>query len=127
MHAVADYPTSLDDFPNPTPTDFLNDPDHAAEHSDVNDAVETLETKVGLGASAPTVASQVLKASAPGESEWDTLSSLELADVDPADTPTLGEIRQYDGTKWVSVTVPLLTNLIWEGDDPSDSSFLDPN
>jgi len=43
------YPTSLDAFTNPTSTDLLTAPSHAQQHSDINDAVEALETKVAIG------------------------------------------------------------------------------
>lgn len=43
------YPTSLDTFTNPTATSLLTSPSHSGLHSDINDAVEALETKVGIG------------------------------------------------------------------------------
>ena len=43
------YPTSLDAFTNPTATSLLTSPDHAQQHSDLNDAVEALEAKVAIG------------------------------------------------------------------------------
>ena len=43
------YPTTLDVFTNPTSTSLLTSPDHAQQHSDINDAVEALETKVAIG------------------------------------------------------------------------------
>ena len=43
------YPTSLDAFTNPTATSLLTSPSHAQQHSDINDAVEALETKVAIG------------------------------------------------------------------------------
>lgn len=43
------YPTSLDTFTNPTATSLLTSPSHSVLHSDINDAVEALETKVGIG------------------------------------------------------------------------------
>ena len=43
------YPTSLDAFTNPTATSLLTSPDHAQQHSDINDAVEALEAKVAIG------------------------------------------------------------------------------
>jgi len=43
------YPTSLDTFTNPTATSLLTSPSHAQQHSDINDAVEALETKVAIG------------------------------------------------------------------------------
>lgn len=44
------YPTSLDAFTNPTGLSLLTSPDHAQQHSDINDAVEALEAKVAIGA-----------------------------------------------------------------------------
>jgi hypothetical protein len=43
------FPTALDTFTNPTGTDLLTSPDHALQHSDINDAVEALEAKVAIG------------------------------------------------------------------------------
>ena len=43
------YPTSLDTFTNPTATSLLTSPNHAQQHSDINDAVEALEAKVAIG------------------------------------------------------------------------------
>jgi len=50
------YPTSLDNFTNPTGDDSLNSVTvpHATQHSDLNDAVEALQTKVGADSSAVT-------------------------------------------------------------------------
>ena len=52
------YPTSLDNFPNPTSTDLLANATgalaHDNQHSNVNDAVEALEAKVGINGSADT-------------------------------------------------------------------------
>ena len=48
------YPTSLDNFTNPTSSDAMNSVSvpHATQHSDLNDAVEALEAKVGVNGSA---------------------------------------------------------------------------
>ena len=43
------YPTSIDAFTNPATTNSLTSPSHAQQHSDINDAVEALETKVDIG------------------------------------------------------------------------------
>lgn len=44
------YPTSLDNLISPSAGDVLDDPglDHASQHQDANDAVNALETKVGV-------------------------------------------------------------------------------
>jgi hypothetical protein len=48
------YPTSLDNFTNPTSSDAMNSVTvpHATQHSDLNDAVEALQAKVGVNSSA---------------------------------------------------------------------------
>lgn len=48
------FPSSLDNFVNPLGTDDVSVVDHAGQHSDVNDAVEALEAKVGVNGSAVT-------------------------------------------------------------------------
>lgn len=46
------FPTSIDTLTNPTASDPVTAPSHAGQHSDVNDAVEALEAKVGADSSA---------------------------------------------------------------------------
>lgn len=48
------FPTSLDNFTNPTSSDPMNSVTvpHATQHADLNDAVEALEAKVGVDGSA---------------------------------------------------------------------------
>lgn len=50
------YPSSLDAFNNPTAADNLDTPGvlHATQHTDINNAVESLEAKVGINGSAVT-------------------------------------------------------------------------
>lgn len=48
------YPTSIDTFTNPEATDTLDSPSHSTQHSNVNDAVEALEAKVGANSSTVT-------------------------------------------------------------------------
>lgn len=55
---MVNYPTSLDNFPNPQSTDLLDNSsptlDHWTQHANVNDAIEALEAKVGADSSAVT-------------------------------------------------------------------------
>jgi len=55
---MINYPTSLDNFPNPQSTDLLDNSsptlDHWTQHANINDAVEALEAKVGVDGSAVT-------------------------------------------------------------------------
>ena len=53
---TTNFPSSLDDFTNPTAQDSLNSDTvpHADQHANLNDAVEALEAKVGVDGSAVT-------------------------------------------------------------------------
>ena len=46
---ATNYPSSLDSFTNPTATDTLDSATvpHAAQHTDINDAVEAIEAELG--------------------------------------------------------------------------------
>lgn len=48
------FPTSLDSLTNPTATDTVAGVDHAAQHSNVNDAIEAMQAKLGVDSSAVT-------------------------------------------------------------------------
>jgi hypothetical protein len=69
---ASNFPTSLDNFTNPSSGNTLDSPSHSLQHSDINDAVEALEAKLGIGASPAGSASagQVLTISAAGTSTW---------------------------------------------------------
>jgi len=67
---MSQFPTSLDSFVNPTTNDFLNSPNHVSQHSDINDAVEALEAKLGISASTPT-SGKLLRGTGVGTSAWD--------------------------------------------------------
>ena len=51
---ATNFPTSLDSLTNPATSDQLNSPSHAAQHANVNDAIEQLEAKVGVDGSTVT-------------------------------------------------------------------------
>jgi len=69
---ASNFPTSLDNFTNPSSGNTLDSPSHSLQHSDINDAVEALEAKLGVGASpaGSATAGQVLTISAAGTSTW---------------------------------------------------------
>ncbi len=66
------FPTSLDNFTNPSSGNTLDSPSHSLQHSDINDAVEAMQRKVGVGSAVAGSASagQVLTISAAGTSTW---------------------------------------------------------
>lgn len=69
---ASNYPTSIDSFTDPLSNSPLNNPSHAAQHQDVNDAVEKLETKLGVGSSPASGAASghVLVANGSGSTTW---------------------------------------------------------
>ena len=68
------FPTSLDNFTNPSSGNTLDSPSHSLQHSDINDAVEALEAKLGIGASpaGSATSGDVLTISSAGSSAWTT-------------------------------------------------------
>jgi hypothetical protein len=48
------FPATIDALTNPSTGSFLNSPSHGGQHTDANDAIEALETKVGVDGSAVT-------------------------------------------------------------------------
>lgn len=78
---ASSFPSSIDAFPDPLANSPLNAPSHSALHQDVNDAVEKVEVKLGLGASPASGASagQVLKSSGSGNTAW---SDIVVGDID---------------------------------------------
>jgi hypothetical protein len=79
------FPTSLDNFTNPSSGNTLDSPSHSLQHSDLNDAVEALERKVGVGTAVAGSASagQVLTISAAGTSTWSTPTIPALVQIVP--------------------------------------------
>ena len=51
---ATNFPTSLDNLTNPAGSDPVNNPSHASQHANLNDAIEKLEEKVGVNNSAVT-------------------------------------------------------------------------
>ena len=51
---MINFPTSLDTLTNPASNNTLDSPSHSGQHSDLNDAIEAIEAKVGADSSAVT-------------------------------------------------------------------------
>lgn len=45
---TSNFPEDLDNFTNPLSSNALSQPSHSTQHTDLNDAVEALEVKVGI-------------------------------------------------------------------------------
>ena len=48
---ATDFPVDLDTLINPTSTNTLSAPSHSEQHANANDAIEALQTKVGIDGS----------------------------------------------------------------------------
>jgi hypothetical protein len=64
------FPTAIDNLSNPTASSATTNPSHASQHSDANDAVEQIETKLGTGASVPTTTGHVLTVTGAGATAY---------------------------------------------------------
>ena len=80
---ASSFPSSIDSFPDPLANSPLNAPSHSALHQDVNDAVEKIEVKLGVGASDADDASvnQVLMADGAGGSAWESVTNSKIDTV----------------------------------------------
>jgi hypothetical protein len=67
---MANYPTSLDSLVNPAAGDTTTAVDHASQHATVNDIVEALEAKLGIGSSV-AASGKLLRGTGAGASAWD--------------------------------------------------------
>lgn len=127
------YPTSLDNFTNPSAGASLSSPSHSTQHGDANDAIEALEAKLGTGSSPATSAAlnSVLTITSSGTSQWSTpaiarftteaardaaitspvegmlvyitASTVAAATGGATYVPT-GILTAYNGTSWVCLT-----------------------
>jgi hypothetical protein len=78
---AANFPTSLPSFTNPSGADNLSSPAHATQHSNENDEIVALGTKIGTGASTPT-SGKVLQGNGTGTSVWGDPNSIYVARQD---------------------------------------------
>lgn len=51
---ATNFPESLDTLTNPNGTNSLSNPSHAQQHANANDAIEALQTKIGIDGSEDT-------------------------------------------------------------------------
>lgn len=113
---MANYPVSLDTITNPTSGNTLDNPSHSLQHSDANDILEALETKVGIGASpaGSATSGHALVASTGGTTSWTTIGTAGLNSGTALSTTYMrangsgGVI--FDNDAWTAYT-PTWTNL----------------
>ena len=92
------FPTSLDTFTNPTATTRTNVLSHADQHSDANDGIEVLQTKVGADGSAVTTTHDYKLSGVTGSDVACSLTGIETLTNKTLTSPTINS--------------PSITNLI---------------
>jgi hypothetical protein len=107
---ATNYPGSLDAFVNPASGNTLDSPSHSLQHSDINDAVEALETKLGVGTATPGTATAFfpLVAGTAGETSWTQLTAAGIT----SGTATSGQVLAANGSGAVSFTTPTVPGLV---------------
>lgn len=68
---ATNYPGAKQTFSDPSGTSLLTSPDHAGLHTDMNDTVEAIQDKLGVGSGTPT-ANRLLIGSGNGTASWGT-------------------------------------------------------
>jgi hypothetical protein len=94
---ATNFPTSLDNFTNPTANDSLNIPSHSLQHANANDAIEAIEAKLGVGSSlaSSAAANSVMRADGSGSTTWglpDGLVHLNTTSVTSATSTTISNV-----------------------------------
>ena len=93
------FPTSLDSFTNPSATDTVATVSHSGQHSNVNDAIEAIEAKVGIYSSTP-LSGSLLYSSTTGASEWSvspSITTLTLSGLGTFGSVSSGGIGTFTG------------------------------
>jgi hypothetical protein len=98
------YPSSLDDFINPLPTDSLSSTvtPHAEQHANINDAMEAMQTVIGLNPAGShlTVKDRIISA----EQQISAQAVLNgLTDVTINEVGN-GDVLRFNGTAWINYT-----------------------
>lgn len=99
---ATNYPNSLDILINPTSNDSLNSTTvpHAEQHANLNDAVEAIQTVLGIGPAGShlTVKDRIVAAEQ-SILEQSVLNGLTDVTINSAAT---GQVLRYNGSAWVN-------------------------
>jgi hypothetical protein len=100
---ATNYPNSLDILINPTSTDTLNSGvvPHAQQHANINDAMEAVQTILGVNPSGTylTVKDRIAASEA-----LNGLNDVTIASV------AVGNVLRYNGSKWANYAENNLTD-----------------
>jgi hypothetical protein len=97
------YPSSLDNFINPTATDSLSSGvvPHAEQHANLNDALEAVQTVLGI---LPAGSHLTIKDRIAASEALNGLSDVTITSV------AAGNVLRYNGSKWANYAENNLTD-----------------
>jgi hypothetical protein len=97
------YPASLDNFINPTPQDTLSSGvvPHAEQHANLNDAMEAVQTILGIN---PTGSFLTIKDRMASSESLNGLSDVTISSV------ANGNVLRFNGSKWTNFSENNLTD-----------------
>jgi hypothetical protein len=97
------YPSSLDNFINPTATDSLSSGvvPHAEQHANLNDALEAVQTVLGI---LPAGSFLTIKDRIAASEALNGLTDVTITSV------ATGNVLRYNGSKWVNYAEANLTD-----------------
>jgi hypothetical protein len=107
---ATNYPNSLDVLINPTENDSLNSvvAPHAQQHANANDAIEALQTVLGVSpAGAHLTIKDRIIAAEQSISNQSILNGLTDVTISQAST---GNVLRYNGSQWVNYSEDNLTD-----------------
>lgn len=104
---ATNFPNELDNFINPNPNDPLSRPSHAEQHQNANDAIEALQTKVGIDGSLDQNSLDYRLARLESESGQEIAEKLGLEgnntlEVTGIENPTV--VDSFDSNIWSTAT-----------------------
>ena len=107
------YPSNIDNFTNPTATDTLDSATvpHASQHTNINDAVEAIETALGANLANVVLPARTISTTAPlaGGGDLSANRTLSIADATTSDK---GAVQLTDSTSSTSTTTAATPNSV---------------
>jgi hypothetical protein len=116
---ASSFPGAIDSFTDPLSGSALNSPSHSAQHADLNDAAEKLETYMGLVKVIPTsVAGTGVTVSATGTITYSASTTIDLKGI----FSSLYDVYRIVISNHTSSLAPQLQGLMLSGATPLTTS-----
>jgi hypothetical protein len=107
------YPSNIDNFTNPTATDTLDSVTvpHASQHTNINDAVEAIETALGANLANVVLPARTISTTSPLSGGGDLSGNRTLSIAD-ATTSVKGAVQLTDSVSSTSTTTAATANAV---------------